>query len=116
MPIGEKNFKPIREWQKYCSGECRMTASKNRYLNTHREQRRKYIANYILTRYHNDPEFRKRIIENTRKCEVKREAKRKKAGLCVDCGAPSKPYFRCEKCREKARMRYYKQKTNREIK
>jgi len=67
-----------------------------------------YITAYMKERYQKSPEFRKRMIGYVIKSEKKRIKKRKKEGKCFECNkklkGKDKNYFRCEKCRKKARL------------
>lgn len=77
------------------------------------EKFRNKYPDYYRERYHNDEEFRKSMIE----ANTKLHNKRKKQGLCPDCGNKlskknklGKKYISCKKCRRRDRDKYKKQK------
>ena len=62
---------------------------------------KKYIRNYMITRYRNDPKFRRRIIDKTIECQNKRRNGWIENGLCSQCGGEreDKKWKTCERCR-----------------
>jgi hypothetical protein len=63
---------------------------------------KEYNSKYQKDRYNNDPEFRKKSIETTTKCNKKLKEKRKKLGVCLGCGSKKdKNHQLCKKCRTK---------------
>lgn len=73
-----------------------------------------YRKQYIIERYQNDEEFRKRFIGNVCRSHKKIRDQRRKKGLCTECGKErkDKSFKICEICREKNRRSYDKRRKN----
>ncbi len=66
------------------------------------------MKKYIIERYQNDEEFRRRFLDNVLRSQKRIRNQRKKQGLCPECGKKrqNKDFIFCEKCREVCRKKY----------
>ena len=109
----------VQYWTNPQQKEDRIRSAKKSNAKLTTEQRKEktkkhseYNKKYFLGRYNNDEEFRKRIIQHVKDYIKKRREKRISEGNCSTCGREreNKKYKMCEKCREKRRRDYQKNK------
>ena len=64
-----------------------------------------YTSQYIVERYQNDEEFRRRFLDNILRSRKRITKQRQKEGLCTSCGGKREydKYRLCENCRKKRR-------------
>jgi hypothetical protein len=96
--------------KKYSNEQRKKLTPEQRKEKTKKHQ--PYLSKYIMDRYHNDKEFKKRFNKIVYKNFKKRSKIWREKGLCASCGGEkiNKRFPNCERCREIARNRKKKGK------